>query len=114
MTQNKVIQAINNLAAGSGTSYIPTNFGIEKTDEETRNIISSTFGAIKNNLDLLWNAIGLDPNVTNSYQQMINDPNSSMEYNGRIYRPHTGVGNLHPYNEMGNPSGGCFSLYTMG
>ena len=113
MSDHRSIDAINNIAAGSADNYVTTNLRIDRTDEETRNVISNTFGALKNDLNLLWSAIGLDPNVTNSYNQILADPNMAMDFNGRKYYPHTGVGNLRPYNEMGNPSGGCFSLYTM-
>lgn len=114
MSTHKTIDAINNFAAGNSDNYVTTNLRIDRTNEETRNIISNTFGAIKNNFNILWSAIGLDPNVTNSYQQVLSNPEMSMEFNGRRYYPHTGVGNLHPYNELGNPKDGCFSLYTMG
>jgi hypothetical protein len=114
MSDRRSIDAINSVAAGSSDNYVTTNLRIDRTDEETRNVISNTFGAIKNNLDMLWSAIGLDANVTYSYNQTLSNPDLAMEFNGRKYYPHTGVGNLRPYNEMGNPSGGCFSLYTMG
>lgn len=113
MSQARAIDAINGIAAGAPGSYVSTDFGIERTNEETRNVISNTFGALKNNLDMLWSAVGLDANVTGTYQQVMSDPNMAMEFNGRIYRPHPGVGNLKPYNDLGNPSMGCFSLYTM-
>ena len=42
------------------------------------------------------------------------DPNQCIEVQGRKFYPHPGVGNLQAYNELGNPSGGCFTLHTMG
>ena len=39
-----------NRVTASTDSYVRTNFNIKPTDEETRNVISSTFGVIKNNI----------------------------------------------------------------
>ena len=104
---------VNRNAASTDPQFVEVNLGISRTDEETRNIISSTFGMIKNNLEAVWYAIGLEPNVNAAYQTTMMDPNSCIEVKGKKFYPHPGVGNLKAYNEAGNPSGGCFSMQTM-
>lgn len=104
---------VNRTAASTTPQFVSVDFGIQKTDEETRNIISQTFGVIKNNIQAMWYAIGLEPNVNAAYQQTMMDPNSCIEVKGKKFYPHPGVGNLHAYNEAGNPSGGCFSMQTL-
>jgi len=111
-SENRAINAINSTAALNDTTYVSTDFGIKKTDDETRNIISSTFGMLKNNLEAFWYSTGLDPNVNNAYANTMSS--EGIEVQGKKFYQHPGVGNLHPYNEMGNPSGGCFTLHTMG
>ncbi len=107
--------AINGITEASATtdSYVKTDFGIKVTDEETKNVISATFGVIKNNLEALWYAVGLEPNVNVAYQKTMMDPNQCIEVRGKKFYPHPGVGNLRAYNENGNPAGGCFSMQTM-
>lgn len=107
---NRAVNAVNQVAASRETNYVSTDFGIRSTNEETRNIISQTFGMIKNSLDSVWASVGLDPNVNNAYEQAMTNP---MEIQGRNFYQHPGVGNLRPYNEMGNPAGGCFTLHTL-
>lgn len=107
------IDKVNNTSAMTDPHYVEVNFGIKKTDEETRNVISSTFGMIKNNLEALWYAVGLDANVNAAYERTMSDPNSAIEVKGKTFYPHPGVGSLQPYNESGNPSGGCFSMQTL-
>ncbi|MBR6722740.1 hypothetical protein IKL64_04735 [bacterium] len=106
------IDKVNRNVATTET-YVRADLGIKRTDEETKNVISSTFGMIKNNLEALWYSVGLDPNVNIAYENTMNDPNRCVEVNGKKFYHHPGVGNLRPYNEMGNPSGGCFSMQTM-
>lgn len=114
-SENRSINAVNTTAAMRESNYVSTDLGIKKTDEETKNIISSTFGIIKNNiLEAFWYSTGLEPNVNNAYTNTMSDPNQCMEIQGKKFYPHPGVGNLQPYNEVGNPSGGCFTLHTMG
>lgn len=115
MTQEKsrAIESVRSISARS-ENYSTTDLGIKNYDEETRNIMSSTFGVVKNNLMALWYAIGLNPNVTSVYTQTMMDANQAMTFNGKTYFPHPGVGNLHPYNESGNPSDGCFQFHTLG
>ena len=69
--------AINGITEASATTdnYVKTDFGIKVTDEETKNVISATFGVIKNNLEALWYAVGLEPNVNVAYQKTMMDPN---------------------------------------
>ncbi len=102
-----------NRAAASADNYVRADLGIKRTDEETSNIISSTFGIIKNNLEALWYSVGLDPNVNAAYERTMTDPNQCIEVQGKKFYPHPGVGNLQAYNEAGNPSGGCFSMQTL-
>ena len=107
MTQeSRAIESIRSISAKS-ENYSTTDLGIKNYDDETKNIMSSTFGVVKNNLMALWYAIGLNPNVTSVYTQTMMDA-------GKTYFPHPGVGNLHPYNESGNPSDGCFQFHTLG
>lgn len=110
----RAVQAFNNIAAMGEDNYVSTDLGIKTSNEETKNIISSTFGVIKNNLDALWYSVGLDPNVNNAYEKVMMDPNLCIEVQGKKFYQHPGVGNLRAYNEMGNPSGGCFTMQTMG
>ncbi len=113
MTERRSIDAINRTAAIREDNYITSDLGIRKNDAETQNVISSTFGMIKNNLEALWYSVGLDPNVNMAYEKSMTDPNSSFEVKGKRYYMHPGVGNLQPYNEAGNPSGGCFTMQTL-
>ncbi len=107
------IDQINRTAAASDDKYIRTDLGIKPTNEETANLISSTFGVIKNNLEALWYSVGLEPNVNIAYEKTMMDPNMCIEVRGRKFYPHPGVGNLKAYNEAGNPAGGCFSMQTL-
>ena len=113
--QSRAVQQIREMATATGEGYVTTNLGINNSNEETNGILGATFGAMtKNILDIVWGAIGFDANVTAGYEQIMTDPNMAMEIKGRNYYPHPGIGNMLPYNDMGNPSGGVFSLYTMG
>lgn len=110
---NRAVTEVNNTAAMTGEIYVSTDLGIKSTNDETRNIISSTFGMIKNNLESFWYSVGLDPNVNNAYEVTMTDPNKCMEIQGKKFYQHPGVGNMQPYNEMGNPAGGCFTMHTL-
>ena len=113
--QSRAVEKIKSMATATGEGYVSTNLGLNKADEETNGILGATFGAMTRNiLDIVWGAIGFDANVTAGYENVMTDPDQVIEINGRNYYPHPGVGNLMPYNEAGNPSGGVFSLYTMG
>ncbi len=105
-----------NRAAASTDNYIRTNLNIKSTDDETRNVISSTFGVIKNNiLQAFWSATGLDSNVNTAYEQSMTDPSQSFEANGKRYFVYPGgVGKLQAYNELGNPADGCFTMQVIG
>ncbi|MBD5402210.1 hypothetical protein HDR58_05355 [bacterium] len=114
-TQSRVTQDFNRAAAMNEDNYIKTDLKIQKTDEETCNIISSTFGVIKNNiLEAFWYSIGFEPNVNTAYTDAMTNPETSFEVQGKKYFQHPGVGNLRAYNESGNPSGGCFTMQVMG
>lgn len=105
----------NRVAAMGESTYVRTDLNIKKTDEETRNVISSTFGVIKSNiLQAFWYATGLDGNVNGAYQQAMTDPDKSFEVQGKKYYTYPGVGKLQAYNEMGNPADGCFTMQTIG
>lgn len=110
---NRSVSAINQVAATNENNYVSTDLGIKSTNEETRNVISSTFGMIKNNLEAFWYSVGLDPNVNNAYEKTMTDPSQCFEIQGKKFYQHPGVGNLKAYNEVGNPSGGCFTMHTL-
>lgn len=113
MSDTKRSVEIINRTAANADNYVRADLGIKRNDEETGNIISSTFGVIKNNLEALWYSVGLDPNVNAAYEKTMTDPSQGFEVNGKMFYPHPGVGNLQAYNEAGNPSGGCFSMQTL-
>ena len=111
MTQikSRAVDEINRNHAASGSGYESTNLNIE------RGAVAATFGAItKNILDAVLMGIGLDLNVSDGYAQIITNPNNAIDVRGRKYYPHTGIGNLKPFNGDGNSSSGCFSFYSMG
>ena len=110
---NGRIQEVNQIAAADN-EYVATDLGIDYYDDETKNLISSTFGVIKNSLQSFWYSTGLDPNVNNAYAETLSDPEKCFEIRGKVFYPHPGVGNLHAYNESGNPSAGCFTMHVMG
>ena len=115
MSYNDGLASVNeiNRRQASTDNYVSVDFQIKKTDEEKRNVISSTFGVIKNNLESLWYSVGLDPNVNMEYQKIMSDPQQSFEVQGKRFYPQSGVGKIQAYNEMGNPSGGCFTMHTL-
>lgn len=101
-------------AAAENTTYKTIDLGIRPFDNETKNLMSSTFGVIKNNLLAFWASVGFEPNVNTAYQNTMTDPEMATENEGKTYYPHPGVGNLKAYNEAGNPSGGAFTISTLG
>ena len=101
-------------AAIDNAVYKTVDLGIRSFDDETKNIMSSTFGVIKNNLQAFWASVGLEPNVNIAYQKTMTDPEQSFDAQGKKYYLHPGVGNLKAYNEAGNPSGGAFTISTLG
>lgn len=111
--RNRSINEINRVSMIGADRYVTTDLGIRESNEETANIISATYGVLKNSLEALWYSVGLDPNVNVAYQKMMTDPDTRFEAMGRTFYPHPGVGNLKAYNEAGNPSGGCFSMQTL-
>ncbi len=115
--KNKIKELISKIKVKSVTTesaYRTIDLGIRSGDEETVNIMSNTFGVIKNNLAAFWASVGLEPNVNTAYQNTMLDPSKAIENEGKIYYPHPGVGNLKAYNESGHPSGGAFTLSTLG
>jgi hypothetical protein len=100
--------------ASTNSIYQKVDLGIRASDDETRNIISATFGVIKNNLYAFWASVGFEPNVNAAYQNAMTDPNKVIENNGKTFYMHPGVGSLKAYNESGNPSGGAFTMSTLG
>lgn len=101
-------------AAIDNAVYKTVDLGIRSFDDETKNIMSSTFGVIKNNLQAFWASVGLEPNVNIAYQKTMTDPDLSFDAHGKKFYLHPGVGNLKAYNEAGNPSGGAFTISTLG
>ena len=115
MSDNHSINSFNRTIASTSGYKQTKQLGIKKTDEETRNVISNTFGQyIKNNLEAFWYSVGLNTNVNIAYQNMMMDPNNAIETGDKKFYPHPGVGNMQPYNEAGNPAGGCFTMQAMG
>lgn len=104
--------AVNSIGAASGT-YQKIDLGIKSTDEEKRNLVSDTFGYIKNSADAIWSGIGLAFSVTKNCQMLENDQNSYFVVDNKKYVPHTPVGNLHPYTDDGSPAGGCYTMHTL-
>lgn len=107
------VDAINRTSVSYNNAYTATNLNIKAYDEETKNVISNTFGVLKHDFNASWNAIGFEPNVNIAYEQTIMNGENSFEMDGKIYYQHSGVGNLKAYNEIGNPSGGCFTMHTI-
>ena len=112
-TAKTSVEAFNRKSISFNNDYKATNLGIKSYDEETKNIISNTFGVIKHNLNAFWYSIGFEPNVNIAYEQAMMNNETSFELEGKIYHQHPGVGNLKAYNEIGNPSGGCFTMHTL-
>ena len=111
--ESMAVTAVNNLAARGEESYVSKPLNISSTNDETRNVISSTFSVIKNNLyNALQNAVGLGDTVSISYLRQ--DPNNGIRVGDKILQPYTGVGIMQPYNELGNSSCGVYSLHTIG
>ena len=114
--KSRALNQINLTAVADGSRYQADNLAekIKPSDPETRNLISSTFGIIKNHiLELLGDSIGFDPNVNYAYQVSMTDPAQSIEYEGRVFYQHPGVGAIKAYNDAGNPSQGCFTMHAM-
>ena len=109
---NANIEAYNRTAIATNSGYVQTDLGIRSTDEETQNLTSATFGQIKRDPNAPWYAIGFSASVTRAYEALMNNPNTEINVGDKSFRPQSPVGNLRPYNESGNPSGGCFSLFT--
>lgn len=109
MAQSRAVEAINRTSAADGGGYIQTNINPEQ------GTVGATFGAIMKNIhEAVFGGVGFDLNVSEGYAQIMANPNNAINVKGRTYYPHSSIGNLRPYNSDGNPSGGCFSLYTMG
>lgn len=113
MADNRSIDAINRTAAMNEENYVPTDLGITRTDESTRTLVSSTFGYIKHSVEAMWYSIGTSPNVNKAYEQALTDPSQSFEVQGKSFHTHPAVGKLQAYNEMGNPSGGVFTMHSI-
>ena len=111
------ISAVNdiNRASITGDSYLNLNLGIKRTDPDTENVVSSTYGVLKNSLlETLGSYVGLNSNVDMAVAVSTMDEQNSFEANGRLFHPYPGVGDLRNYNEAGYPQGGCFSLHLIG
>jgi hypothetical protein len=116
MTHQRALNAVNNLPSfrGGGNGYLKIDLGIKSSDNETRNLMRDVWGGfIKNNLEVIYNGLGLDPNVTNDIAKIVNDPNMGFESHGKRYIPHSAVGNMRPNNLDGMPTGGCFTMTAL-
>ena len=111
-------RAINNLitdAAKNKNNYVQTNLKIDRNDDETRNLVSATFSLIKNNIaNALMYAVGTDDNVSIAYIKNEQDPATTIQIGDKVLHRHPGVGLMQAYNEMGNPSGGVYTMHTIG
>ncbi len=105
--------AVNSIGAASGT-YQKIDLGIKSTDEEKKNLVSATFGALQRYQGIFLSGTGLAYSVTKSCQMLENDPNSYFVVGDKKYIPNTPVGNLHPYTEDGSPAAGCRTLHMLG
>ena len=115
MANDNAINKLTTNAAQNENSYVKTKLNIDKNDDETRNLISSTFSVIKNNIqNALMYAVGTDVNVSIAYIKNEQDPNGSIQIGDKILYKHPGVGLMQAYNEMGNPRGGVYTMHTIG
>ena len=105
--------AYNNNVVASDPKFVKTTFNeIKESDDETRNLVSNTFGQLKKYVEGMFYCNGFSTNVSNAYYSAMNDPNEQINVGDKVYCQHPGVGNFRAYNEMGNPAGGCFSMHT--
>ena len=113
-TNTNAINSLKTNAAQDKDNYVKTNLKIDRNDEETQNLISTTFSIIKNNIhNALMYAIGTDPNVSIAYIKNEQDPNNCIVIGDKTLYKHPGVGMMQAYNEMGNPSGGVYTMHTI-
>ncbi len=114
MTATKgTVEDFNRTSVSTSNAYKATNLGIRQSDETTRDVISTTFGIIKHNLSAFWNSVGLDPNVNIAYEQAMLDPKNRIEIDNKVSFKHPAQGKMKPYNELGNPAGGIFTMELM-
>lgn len=117
MGDRQKIDAIRSVGATAEGSYTQVNLAPENTMQakaELGEAIRATYSALKGQIEAFFYGEGLSQNVTNANLNIMNDPNQYIEVQGKRFYPHSGVGRLQAYNELGNPSGGCFTLHTMG
>jgi hypothetical protein len=115
MDGNNALNSIKVSAAQNNENYVKTNLNIDRNDDSTRNIISSTFSVIKNNIqNALMYAVGTDINVSIAYIKNEQDPAGSIQIGDKKLYKHPGVGLMQAYNEMGNPAGGVYTMHTIG
>lgn len=115
MEKSMAVNSVNNIAASSEGSYISTPLNISSNNEETRNVISSTFSLIKSNLiNALPFAVGFEPNVSIDYIKTQNDPNRCMVVDNKKFWELSAVGRIQTYDQDGNRLGGISSFQTMG
>ena len=97
------------------TRMAATDGNYKSNPMNTEGLMSSTFSVIKNNIyNALQHAVGLGDNVSIAFLKQMNDPNSGIQAGDKVLYPHPGVGMIQAYNEIGNPSGGVYSLHTIG
>lgn len=109
MYNSSSIDTLNRVSI-RGEAYQKTDLNIKKTDDETRNVISNTFGHLKNNIYALFQGTGLNENVTMDIYKISSDPNLSVQgQDGRVYYPQSLVGIQNPYTQEGNNRTGFYS-----
>ncbi len=115
MERSMAVNSVNNIAASSEGSYVSTTLNISNTNEETRNIMSSTFSLIKSDfVNALMNAVGFDPNVSIDFIKTQNDPNRCMVVDNKKFWELSAVGRIQTYDQDGHKTGGISSFQTMG
>ena len=115
MENTNAIYSLTSNAAQDENNYVKTKLQIDKNDDETKNLISSTFSLIKNNIqNALMYAVGTDTNVSIAYIKNEQDPSATIQIGDKVLHKHPGVGLMQAYNEMGNPRGGVYTMHTIG
>lgn len=107
------IESANRTFAASEGRYQHTDLGIRPANEETGNIISQTFGALKNSIEALWGGqtVGMDENVSFAVNSSLVDPEKSFSDGNRVFYEMSNVGHIAcPEDDM-IP---YFTMHTIG
>lgn len=71
--------AYNNNVVASDPKFVKTTFNeIKESDDETRNLVSNTFGQLKKYVEGMFYCNGFSTNVSNAYYSAMNDPNDKL------------------------------------